>query len=149
MENEIRESKDGRDDVTARLLPDLPTDIDAFGPHANLAITIADLIETEEGGKAIAIEGSWDAVTWVEYPFRWKPGDVLRRPGIVAPHMPRLDWQMWFAALSGQDSGRVFRSAPWLMSLMQRLLSGSPTVENLFESNPFTGGPSVMEKPPG
>src|SRR5437870_9099362 len=47
----------------------------------------------------IVIEGSRDSVHWREYEFRWKPGDVTRRPGFVAPHQPRLDWQMWFAAL--------------------------------------------------
>lgn len=43
----------------ARLLPDLPTAADAFGPHRQLANAIADLIRTEEGGKAIALEGGW------------------------------------------------------------------------------------------
>src|SRR5205807_2927415 len=47
----------------------------------------------------IVIEGSRDGVEWSEYGFRWKPGDVHRRPAFVAPYMPRLDWQMWFAAL--------------------------------------------------
>src|SRR5256886_2651304 len=48
----------------------------------------------------IVIEGSRDGVQWSEYGFRWKPGDVRRRPAFVAPHMPRLDWQQWFAALT-------------------------------------------------
>src|SRR5207249_672010 len=46
----------------------------------------------------IVVEGSDDAANWQEYEFKWKPGDVKRCPGFVAPHQPRLDWQMWFAA---------------------------------------------------
>src|ERR1043165_1362206 len=47
----------------------------------------------------IIVEGSDDGMTWIPYAFRWKPGDVRRRPEFTGPHMPRLDWQMWFAAL--------------------------------------------------
>jgi hypothetical protein len=49
--------------------------------------------------------------------------------------MPRLDWQMWFAALSD------FRSTPWFRSFLIRLLQGSPEVLALLEENPFPGGP--------
>jgi hypothetical protein len=48
----------------------------------------------------IIVEGSRAGVTWVPYDFRRKPGDVRRRPRFTTPHMPRLDWQMWFAARS-------------------------------------------------
>jgi hypothetical protein len=47
----------------------------------------------------IIVEGSNDGSTWLAYEFRYKPGDLRRAPPIVAPHQPRLDWQMWFAAL--------------------------------------------------
>src|SRR5439155_18966036 len=47
----------------------------------------------------IVIEGSNDGKEWLPYEFKYKPGDVNRRPGFVAPHQPRVDWQMWFAAL--------------------------------------------------
>ena len=47
----------------------------------------------------IVIEGSDDGVDWRDYEFRYKPGDVARRPPWNIPHQPRLDWQMWFAAL--------------------------------------------------
>ncbi len=46
----------------------------------------------------IVVLGSHDGVEWSEYAFRWKPGALDRRPGFVQPHMPRLDWLMWFAA---------------------------------------------------
>ena len=79
----------------------------------------------------IEIEGSRDGVRWVSYPFRWKPGDLRKMPGFVAPYQPRLDWQMWFAALSGPAR------TPWFARLVQRLLEGSPEVIALFASNPF------------
>jgi hypothetical protein len=84
----------------------------------------------------IAVEGSDDGETWRAYEFRWKPGDVDRRPRFATPHMPRLDWQMWFAALEG-DCG----SRRWFLAFEQRLLEGSPPVLGLLRSDPFPGRP--------
>ena len=81
----------------------------------------------------IVIDGSADGVHWHEYQFRWKPGDVTRRPRFVAPYQPRLDWQMWFAAL---DPGSA---EPWLVPLLQRLLQGEPSVTYLV--GPQSWGP--------
>jgi hypothetical protein len=83
----------------------------------------------------ITLEGSRDGVTWRAYEFRWKPGDVRRAPAFMAPHMPRLDWQMWFAAL---DPEHV---PPWFAGLCARLLQGSKPVTGLFVSNPFPEAP--------
>jgi hypothetical protein len=83
----------------------------------------------------IVIEGSSDGVTWKPYEFRWKPGDTRRRPRYAAPHQPRLDWQMWFAALGPQ------RSAHWLEPLARRLLEGSPEVLALLREDPFPEAP--------
>lgn len=83
----------------------------------------------------IQIEGSGDGVTWKTYVFRYKPGDPARRPGFVAPHQPRLDWQMWFAALGD------FRSQAWLLEFCDRLLRNSKPVLKLLGENPFPGGP--------
>ena len=47
----------------------------------------------------IVVEGINDGETWLAYEFKYKPGDLTRPPAWVAPHQPRLDWQMWFAAL--------------------------------------------------
>ncbi len=85
----------------------------------------------------IVIEGSADAQVWREYVFRYKPGPLTRPPSWNIPHQPRLDWQMWFAAL-----GDV-RQSPWMISLMRRLLEGSPTVLALFDSNPFGSAPPI------
>jgi hypothetical protein len=81
------------------------------------------------------IEGSNDRKEWRPYEFYWKPGDPQHPPGQAAPHQPRLDWQMWFAALNP----RVIE--PWLENLVIRLLEGSPPVVALFKHNPFPGAP--------
>src|SRR5439155_421489 len=73
----------------------------------------------------IVVEGSDDGRTWRPYEFRWKPGAVGGRPRFVAPHQPRLDWQMWFAALESCEEN------PWLVSFLGRLLQGEPAVLRL------------------
>ncbi len=83
----------------------------------------------------IVIEGSDDGIEWREYEFRYKPGDVARRPRWNIPHQPRLDWQMWFAAL--EDVRRL----PWFWQFMRRLLENEPTVTTLLEKNPFPDKP--------
>jgi predicted DCC family thiol-disulfide oxidoreductase YuxK len=83
----------------------------------------------------IIVEGSNDGVTWLEYEFKYKPGDLKRRPKFVAPHQPRLDWQMWFAALSD------YRRNPWFVNFCVRLLQGSPEVQGLLKRNPFPNAP--------
>jgi hypothetical protein len=81
----------------------------------------------------IIIEGSDDGAEWKAYEFRYKAGDLHRRPPWVAPHQPRLDWQMWFAALGSYDN------EPWFQSFCQRLLEGSPEVLRLLAHDPFGG----------
>jgi hypothetical protein len=83
----------------------------------------------------IVIEGSADAIEWKAYEFQWKPGALDRPPSFVEPHQPRLDWQMWFAAL-----GDV-RQNPWFFGLVQRLLENSPDVKRLLGKNPFPDKP--------
>jgi lipase maturation factor 1 len=85
----------------------------------------------------IVIEGSDDGESWRPYAFRWKPGDPARRPAFVAPHQPRLDWQMWFAALGSYEEN------PWLIRFLQRMLEGSPDVRRLLAEtpDPFPKGP--------
>ena len=83
----------------------------------------------------IILEGSRDGREWRAYEFRYKPGQVRRAPAFVAPHQPRLDWQMWFAALG------TYREHPWFLRLCQRLLEGSPAVLALLADNPFPDTP--------
>jgi lipase maturation factor 1 len=83
----------------------------------------------------IVIEGSAEGVDWLPYEFKWKPGDVRRAPSWCAPHQPRLDWQMWFAALGS------YRENPWFGRLIVRLLQGSVDVSRLLAKNPFPHEP--------
>jgi len=83
----------------------------------------------------IVVEGSDDGQSWKAYEFRWKPGDLGRRPAFVAPHQPRLDWQMWFAALVTCEDNQ------WFVRFVGRLLQGSPPVLALLARNPFPDRP--------
>jgi hypothetical protein len=66
---------------------------------------------------------------WQELNFRWKPGAIDRRPRQVAPHQPRFEWRMWFAAL-----GSVQHNA-WLVSFVDKILAGCPSVINLLDEH--------------
>ena len=79
----------------------------------------------------IVIEGSRDGRDWREYQFKYKPGNVSRAPRFIIPHQPRLDWQMWFAALSAPSQN------PWFLNLLIRLLQNKRAVTDLLQTNPF------------
>jgi hypothetical protein len=85
--------------------------------------------------REIVIEGSADGIDWEPYEFKWKPGDVTRAPGWCAPHQPRLDWQMWFAALGS------YQQNPWFIRTAICLLEGKSDVARLFARNPFPERP--------
>ena len=81
----------------------------------------------------IQIEGSEDGQTWEPYLFRYKPGPLNRALPWVEPYHPRLDWQMWFAALGNA------RENPWFIRMMISLLRGSRPINQLFAQTPFAG----------
>lgn len=81
----------------------------------------------------IVVEGSRDGIVWEPYAFRFKPGDPKRPPQLIAPHMPRLDWLMWFAAMT--------RPPAWFGAFLDRLLDGGREVLDLLASNPFADRP--------
>jgi predicted DCC family thiol-disulfide oxidoreductase YuxK/uncharacterized membrane protein YphA (DoxX/SURF4 family) len=83
----------------------------------------------------IIVQGSDDGRNWRDYEFKYKPGDLRRAPGFVAPYQPRLDWQMWFAALEGP------RANLWLFQFEVCLLQNSPPVLALLGPNPFPKQP--------
>jgi predicted DCC family thiol-disulfide oxidoreductase YuxK len=85
----------------------------------------------------LIIQGSDDGEHWKDYRFKWKMGDVYRRPEFVIGHMPRLDWQMWFAA--GNPGG-----SPWLVRFLNKLWDGSPAVLQLLAYNPFPDHPPTL-----
>ncbi len=83
----------------------------------------------------IILEGSDDGAAWKAYEFRDKPGDPRRAPPLVAPHQPRLDWQMWFAALG------PYQQSPWFIRFAVKVLEGEPEVLALLAANPFPAEP--------
>ncbi len=88
----------------------------------------------------IVLEGTRDDPTsetahWEEYELPCKPGDVTRRPCLITPYHYRLDWQMWFAAMSS------YEDEPWIVILTDKLLRGDPHVRTLFAKDPFANGP--------
>jgi hypothetical protein len=83
----------------------------------------------------IEFQGSSDGKTWIAYPFRYKPQDISKPPGIYAPYQPRFDWNLWFASLG------PWRSYPFVVYAEERLLKNSPDVLALFAANPFASSP--------
>ncbi len=78
----------------------------------------------------IEFQGSDDGKTWVPYPFRYKPQDPAKPPGIYAPYQPRFDWNLWFASLDN------WRDNPWVAHTEELLLINDPEVLSLFAGNP-------------
>jgi len=88
----------------------------------------------------VVIEGTSDAASseegdWREYEFKGKPGDPRRRSPQVAPYHLRLDWLMWFAALSTRYSDQ------WLRPFLVKLLTGDSAALSLLRHNPFPDAP--------
>ena len=90
--------------------------------------------------REVVIEGTdepevTDATVWKEYEFKGKPGAVRRVPAQWAPYHLRLDWLMWFAAISPRYA------YPWLRPFMLRLLQNDPATLRLLRHNPFPASP--------
>jgi hypothetical protein len=88
----------------------------------------------------IVFEGTDDAVItgdtqWKEYEFKTKPGDPNRRPPFIAPYQPRIDWQIWFAAMASPAE------YPWTLHFVWRLLHNDPGTLSLLRYNPFPASP--------
>jgi hypothetical protein len=91
----------------------------------------------------VILEGTSDAVLgpatrWIAYELPCKPGDVRRRPCVITPYHYRLDWQLWFAALS--NPGRE----PWIVHLVAKLLEGERETMTLFANDPFPNAPPTF-----
>jgi hypothetical protein len=91
----------------------------------------------------IVIEGTrdpaaTDASMWQAYEFKGKPGDPLRRPPQIAPYHLRLDWLMWFEAMSPVPADS------WFLTLVDRLRENDPAVTSLLATNPFADGPPAL-----
>lgn len=102
--------------------------INNYGLFANMTQTRPEIV----------VQGSRDGEHWKTYRFKYKAGALDRAPVWVQPHMPRLDWQMWFAALGS------YRQNPWFIHFLIKLLQGDQTVTNLLADNPFPDPPPKM-----
>ena len=83
----------------------------------------------------IEFQGSSNGENWIAYPFRYKPQDPRRAPGIYAPYQPRFEWNLWFASLD------TWRQNRFVVSAEEHLLENTPDVLSLFATNPFPNGP--------
>ena len=88
----------------------------------------------------IIFEGTQDSIitgdtTWKEYEFIAKPGNPNRRPPFVAPYQPRIDWQIWFAAMASPAE------YPWTLHFVWKLLHNDPGTLSLLANNPFPDSP--------
>jgi lipase maturation factor 1 len=83
----------------------------------------------------IEFQGSDDGVHWTTYPFRFKPQDPAKAPGIYAPYQPRFEWNLWFASLG------TWQDDTWVVRTEQLLLTNDKDVVALFASNPFPNRP--------
>ncbi len=88
----------------------------------------------------VVIQGTDDqkitpTTNWKEYGFKAKPGDVHRMPPLVSPYHYKLDWQMWFAAMSD------YSRHPWILNLVAKFLQDDREVLSLVNSNPFKNSP--------
>jgi hypothetical protein len=85
----------------------------------------------------IIIETSDNGVVWHEFAMMFKPGELMRAPPFVVPLGPRIDWQMWFAAL-----GR-YQHNPWLVHLAYKILKGNLDVMLLLRPTTTKESPST------
>ncbi|EJW83266.1 hypothetical protein WUBG_05822 [Wuchereria bancrofti] len=84
------------------------------------------------GRPEIILEGSYELNgPWTMFDFYSKPGKLNERPRFVLPHQPRLDWQMWFAALGTYHNNAFF------LSLTYHLLRNNSEVTYLMKKYPF------------
>jgi hypothetical protein len=88
----------------------------------------------------VVLQGTSDAVIteasiWKEYEWKCKPGDPMRRPCLITPYHYRLDWLIWFAAMTS------YANHPWVVHLGWKLLHNDPGALSLLETNPFPDEP--------
>ncbi len=76
-----------------------------------------------------------EATVWKEYEWKCKPGDPMRRPCLITPYHYRLDWLIWFAAMTD------YRKYPWVTHAVWKLLHNDPGVLSLLANDPFPDEP--------
>jgi hypothetical protein len=104
--------------------------VNTYGAFGSITRTRNEIVL--EGTDEAAIT---PATRWREYEFKGKPGDPARRPPQIAPYHLRLDWLMWFAAMSTPDEHQ------WFAALLAKLLEGDADTLSLLRTNPFPDRP--------
>jgi len=113
-------------------LPTMP--VSALEPF-RIANSYGLFARMTRGRYEIEFQGSDDGQTWLIYPYRFKPQDPAKAPGIYAPYQPRFDWNLWFASLSS------WRQEPIIVRTEKNLLRGDADVLLLFAGDPFPHAP--------
>ena len=91
----------------------------------------------------VEFEGSNDGGrTWRTYRYKWQPQDTDQAPRFMAPHLPRFDWNLWFATLS------TWKEYPFVMQTAMKLIDQEEDVIALFKENPFEdNAPEIIRFP--
>ena len=92
-------------------------------------------IEPQFETRDAPLRGVEDEGAWTERGLRWKAGDPRRAPGFVAPHQPRVDFQLWFYGLAFQR-----REPPYVTALVEKLCNDAASVQPLFR-DPLSASP--------
>uniref|UniRef100_A0A8C7TX16 Lipase maturation factor n=1 Tax=Oncorhynchus mykiss TaxID=8022 RepID=A0A8C7TX16_ONCMY len=124
---------------SSKILPEVRQ---AYSLVERYRLVSAYSLDSRVGGRSeVVLEGSMDKNTWTEIEFMYKPGNVGVAPPVVAPHQPRLDWQM------SQAAQGLAEQSPWFTSLVHCLLQGNKDVVRLIQTDsaqyPFSQAPPV------
>lgn len=136
------------------LLLSIPVVLNLFSPRQlmNSSFNQFHLVNTYgafgsvgEERRELVVAGTSDEeigedTVWHEYEFKAKPTDTKRGLPIIAPYQPRVDWQIWFAAMSRPDY------EPWLLTFVGKLLQNNAAAISLIEQNPFPDAPPTYIK---
>jgi hypothetical protein len=104
--------------------------VNTYGAFGSITRTRYEVILEGTTDKAIST-----STQWREYEFKGKPGNPSRRPPQVTPYHYKIDWQMWFAAMSD------YYYHPWILNFVAKLLNNDPGVLSLIRVNPFPDQP--------
>jgi hypothetical protein len=104
--------------------------VNTYGAFGSVGRDRLNVVFEGTDGEAPALGAEWR-----EYPYRGLPVELNKRPPQIAPYQPRLDWQMWFAAMG------TVEQYPWTLHLVWKLLHNDAGTLGLFASNPFPGKP--------
>ena len=117
---------------TASSRADTPAFDDEDGSSSSDGDADAHALDSGGASEADGDDGLDDSTCeWLPFEFHFKPGNAARAPAWVAPHQPRLDWQMWFGALAYD-----WQSSRWFPTLVQKLASRSSAVISFLISTP-------------